>query len=62
VRLTGREREVVQLVAAGRSNREIADALVITDRAVAREAHIGVVVRRNGHGRIIPEACTSRTS
>ena len=36
--LTAREREVLRLVAEGRSNRGIADALVVTDRTV--EAHI----------------------
>ncbi len=37
-RLTRREREVAALVAQGRSNREIADSLVITERTV--EGHV----------------------
>ena len=36
--LTAREREVVRLVAQGKSNREIADALVVTKRTI--ETHI----------------------
>jgi DNA-binding CsgD family transcriptional regulator len=36
--LTGRERDVARLLAAGRSNREIADALVITEGTV--EVHV----------------------
>jgi DNA-binding NarL/FixJ family response regulator len=34
--LSARELEVLRLVAAGSSNREIADALVISERTVAR--------------------------
>jgi DNA-binding CsgD family transcriptional regulator len=44
--LTGREREVARLVAAGRSNREIADTLVITEGTV--EVHIKHVLSKLG--------------
>lgn len=37
--LTGREIEVIRLVAAGRTNREVADELVISDKTVARHLH-----------------------
>jgi DNA-binding NarL/FixJ family response regulator len=37
--LTAREIEVVRLVAAGRTNREVADELVISDKTVARHLH-----------------------
>ncbi|MDZ7705073.1 MAG: LuxR C-terminal-related transcriptional regulator [Trueperaceae bacterium] len=37
--LTPRELQVVRLVAEGRTNREIADALVISDKTVARHLH-----------------------
>ena len=40
--LTEREREVVRLVAQGKSNREIADALVVTKRTV--ETHINNIL------------------
>jgi DNA-binding CsgD family transcriptional regulator len=40
--LTQREREVVRLVAQGKSNREIADALVVTKRTI--ETHINNIL------------------
>jgi DNA-binding CsgD family transcriptional regulator len=45
--LTGREREVARLVAAGRSNREIADTLVITEGTV--EVHVKHILSKLGY-------------
>jgi DNA-binding NarL/FixJ family response regulator len=44
--LTARERQVAVLVAAGRSNRAIADELVVTVRTV--EAHVTHILRKLG--------------
>jgi DNA-binding CsgD family transcriptional regulator len=44
--LTGREREVARLLAAGQSNREIADALVITEGTV--EVHVKHILSKLG--------------
>ena len=44
--LTAREREVLALMAQGRSNAAIADALVLTKRAV--EKHVGAIFLRLG--------------
>jgi DNA-binding NarL/FixJ family response regulator len=44
--LTGREREVLELMARGRSNAAIADALVLSQRAV--EKHVGAIFLRLG--------------
>jgi DNA-binding CsgD family transcriptional regulator len=44
--LTGRERDVAQLLAAGRSNREIADTLVITEGTV--EVHVKHILSKLG--------------
>jgi DNA-binding CsgD family transcriptional regulator len=44
--LTGRERDVALLLAAGRSNREIADALVITEGTV--EVHVKHILSKLG--------------
>jgi DNA-binding NarL/FixJ family response regulator len=44
--LTGREREVLELMARGRSNAAIADALVLSKRAV--EKHVGAIFLRLG--------------
>jgi DNA-binding NarL/FixJ family response regulator len=44
--LTGREREVARSLAAGRTNREIADTLVITEGTV--EVHVKHILSRLG--------------
>jgi tetratricopeptide (TPR) repeat protein/DNA-binding CsgD family transcriptional regulator len=44
--LTGREREVAVLIAQGKSNREIADSLVVSDRTV--ESHVGNILFKLG--------------
>jgi non-specific serine/threonine protein kinase len=44
--LTRREREVARLIAEGKSNREIADALVITERTV--EGHVSNLLSKLG--------------
>ena len=44
--LTGREREVLALVAEGRSNHAIAEALVLSPKTL--EAHIGLVFVKLG--------------
>ena len=44
--LTAREVEVLRLVAAGRTNREVADALVISERTVAR--HMSNIMTKLG--------------
>jgi DNA-binding CsgD family transcriptional regulator len=44
--LTGREREIAALIAQGKSNREIAQALVLSERTVA--AHIGNILSKLG--------------
>jgi DNA-binding CsgD family transcriptional regulator len=42
--LSGREREIAELVAAGRRNQEIAEALFLSVRTV--EGHLGRVYRK----------------
>ena len=44
--LTGRESEVVVLVAAGATNRAIADALFVSERTA--EAHVANIMRKLG--------------
>jgi DNA-binding CsgD family transcriptional regulator len=44
--LTAREREVAQLVSQGKSNREIAEALVLSERTV--ENHVGNILTKLG--------------
>jgi DNA-binding NarL/FixJ family response regulator len=44
--LTGREREVLELMAEGRSNRAIAEAMVVTERAV--EKHVTSIFGKLG--------------
>jgi DNA-binding NarL/FixJ family response regulator len=57
-RLTPREREVLELMAEGRSNRAIARALVVTDAAVAK--HVNSILTKldlppteDGHRRVL---------
>ncbi|GAC1508966.1 MAG: hypothetical protein NVS2B12_24660 [Ktedonobacteraceae bacterium] len=44
--LTEREREVAVLIAQGKSNREIADTLVVSVRTV--ETHVGTILAKLG--------------
>jgi DNA-binding NarL/FixJ family response regulator len=44
--LTAREREVAALIAQGKSNREIAEALVVSDRTV--ESHVSNIMFKLG--------------
>src|SRR6202167_5855085 len=57
-RLTGRERDVLALMAEGRSNTEIGAALVITDSAVSKHinsifAKLGLHPSDSGHRRVL---------
>jgi DNA-binding NarL/FixJ family response regulator len=56
--LTSREREVLGLMAEGRSNRSIAEALVISDRAVEKHvtsifAKLNLPPSAEGHRRVL---------
>lgn len=56
-RLTAREREVLEQIAAGRSNREIAVSLTITERTIESHARsiymkLGVRPGSGGHARV----------
>ena len=44
--LTAREQEVLELVAAGRSNRQIAEALYITEKTAS--VHVSNILRKLG--------------
>ncbi len=46
--LTPREREVVGMIAQGKSNREIAESLVVSERTI--ETHVGNVLTKLGFG------------
>jgi DNA-binding NarL/FixJ family response regulator len=57
-RLTGREREVLGLIAEGRSNQGIADALVVTPATVERHissifTKLGLYPHRQAHRRVL---------
>jgi DNA-binding NarL/FixJ family response regulator len=59
-RLTGRERELAALIGQGRSNKEIAEALIVTKRTV--ETHIGNILSKLGftsRAQIVAWAITS---
>ena len=56
--LTGRERDVLALMAEGRDNAEIAESLVITDSAVSKHinsifAKLGLHPGDTGHRRVL---------
>jgi ATP/maltotriose-dependent transcriptional regulator MalT len=57
-RLTPREREVLELMAQGRSNTSIAHALVVSDAAIAKHignvfAKLGLPPAEDGHRRVL---------
>jgi DNA-binding CsgD family transcriptional regulator len=57
--LTGREREVLRLVAQGQTDRKIAESLVISPRTVNRHLS-NILVKLNVPGRAAAVACAVR--